>query len=142
MLKSAVSVIACDSSIEESEISEIRNIVENEIYFMGYELDATLKKNIDDIKLNGRNAVNQFLHEITSNDLNEHQELLLIEVLLKIILSDKKVEENELRFLHLAKSRLKTDEQTLIIKFPNQVDYLVDFNNYGQHEEFTNHINI
>jgi uncharacterized tellurite resistance protein B-like protein len=142
LFKSAVIAMACDGNIAEEEIAEIKNIVSNEIYFMGYELDAPLQINIDYLKQNGRNAVNQFLQEITSNDLNEHQELLLIEVLLKIILADTKIEENELRFLHLAKSRLKTDEQTLIIKFPHQVDYLVDFNNYGQHEEFTNHINI
>ena len=68
--------------------------------------------------------------------------MLLIEVLLKIIQADTKVEENELRFLHLAKSKLKTDEQTLIVKFPHQIDYLIDFNNYGLHEEFTNDIKL
>uniref|UniRef100_UPI0023F24717 hypothetical protein n=1 Tax=Flavobacterium filum TaxID=370974 RepID=UPI0023F24717 len=106
LFKSAVIAMACDGNIAEEEIAEIKNIVLNEIYFMGYEMDTPLQKNIDNIKLNGRNAVNQFLQEITSNDLNEHQELLLIEVLLKIILADTKIEENELRFLHLAKSRL------------------------------------
>lgn len=142
LFKSAVIAMACDGHIAEQEINEIKSLVLNEIYFMGYEYEEPLQRNIAAIKINGKNIVNQFLQEITANELNEHQELLLIEVLLKIIQADAKVEENELRFLHLAKSKLKTDEQTLIIKFPHQIDYLIDFNNYGSHEEFTNNITI
>lgn len=142
LFKSAVIAMACDGDIAEEEINEIKNIVSNEIYFMGYDFEVQLQKNIEAIKINGKNAVNLFLQEIANNDLNEHQELLLIEVLLKIIQADTKVEENELRFLHLAKSKLKTDEQTLIVKFPHQIDYLIDFNNFGLHEEFTNDIKL
>lgn len=142
LFKSAVIAMACDGNISEEEINEIKNIVANEIYFMGYEYQEPLQRNIEEIKINGRNSVNQFLQEITTNDLTESQELLLVEVLLKIIQADAKVEENELRFLHLAKSKLKTDEQTLIIKFPHQIDYLIDFNRYGLQEEFTNEISI
>lgn len=142
LFKSAVIAMACDGNIAEEEIDEIKSIVANEIYFMGYEFEEPLQKNIEAIKSNGKNAVNQFLQELTNNELNEHQELLLIEVLLKIILADEKIEENELRFLHLAKSKIRTDEQTLIVKFPHHIDYLIDFNNYGQHEEFTNEINF
>jgi uncharacterized tellurite resistance protein B-like protein len=142
LFKSAVMAMACDGDIVEEEINEIKKIVSNEIYFMGYDFEEPLKSNIENIKVNGKNAINQYLQEIVTNELNEHQEILLVEVLLRMIQADAKVEESELRFLHLAKSRLKTDEQTLIIKFPYQVDYLVDFNNYGQHEEFTNNINI
>lgn len=142
LFKSAVIAMACDGNIAEEEINEIKNIVANEIYFMGYEFEEPLQKNVEEIKINGKNAVNQFLQEITNNDLTEIQELLLVEVLLKIIQADAKVEENELRFLHLTKSKLKTDEQTFIIKFPHQIDYLMDFNNYGLHGEFTNDIKI
>lgn len=142
LFRSAVIAMACDGNIAEEEINEIKNIVANEIYFMGYEFEEPLQKNIETIKINGKNAVNQFLQEITTKDLSEHQELLLIEVLLKIIQADSKVEENELKFLHLAKSKLKTDEQTLIVKFPHQIDYLMDFNNYGLHEEFTSDISL
>ena len=142
LFKSAVMAMACDGNIAEEEITEIKNIVANEIYFMGYDFEEPLKKNIDNIKTNGKNAINQYLQEIVSNDLNEHQEILLIEVILKIILADEKVEESEIKFLQMAKSKLKTDEQTLIVKFPNQIDYLMDFNNYGLHEEFTNEISI
>lgn len=142
LFKSAVMAMACDGDIAEAEISEIRNIVANEIYFMGYDFEEPLKSNTENIKANGKNAINQYLQEIVTSDLSDHQEILLIEVLLRMILADGKVDESELKFLQMAKSKLKTDEQTLIMKFPHQIDYLMDFNNYGSHEEFTNEISI
>lgn len=142
LFKSAVMAMACDGDIAEEEITEIKNIVANEIYFMGYDFEEPLKTNIENIKANGKNAINQYLQEIVSNDLNEHQEILVIEVILRMIQTDQKVEESEIKFLQLVKSKLKIDEQTLIVKFPKQIDYLIDSNNYGLHEEFTNEISI
>ena len=142
LFKSAVMAMACDGNIAEAEINEIRNIVANEIYFMGYDFEEPLKSNTENIKANGKNAINQYLQEIVTSDLNDHQEILLIEVLLRMMLADGKIDESELKFLHMAKSKLKTDEQTLIVKFPHQIDYLMDFNNYGSHKEFTNEISI
>lgn len=142
LFKSAIMAMACDGDIADEEVNEIKQIVANEIYFMGYDFEEPLKSNIEYIKLNGKNAINQYLQEIATNELNENQEILLVEVLLKMIQADAKVEESELKFLQMAKSKLKTDEQTLIVKFPHQIEYLMDFNNYGLHEEFTNEISI
>lgn len=140
LFKSAVMAMACDGDIAEAEIEEIKSIVANEIYFMGYDFDEPLKNNIENIKANGKGAINQYLQEIGTNNLNEQQEILLIEVLLRIIEADNDVQNTELKFLQLAKAKLKIDEQTLIVKFPKQIDYLLDFHNYGLHQEFTDEL--
>jgi uncharacterized tellurite resistance protein B-like protein len=140
LLKSAVMAMACDGDIAETEIDEIKNIVAHEIYFMGYDFEEPLKKNIDNIKVNGRVAINQYLQEIETNNLNEHQEILLIEVLLRIIEADNHVQSSELKFLQMAKAKLKVDEQTLIVKFPKQIVHLLGFHNYGLHQEFTDEL--
>ena len=77
--------MACDGDIADEEVNEIKQIVANEIYFMGYDFEEPLKSNIEYIKLNGKNAINQYLQEIATNELNENQEILLVEVLLKMI---------------------------------------------------------
>ena len=140
LLKTAVSVIACDGSIDEVEISAIRNIAENEIYFMGYDFEEPLENNLKYLKEMGSKAINEYLKDISKVDLNEHQELILIEVLIKAIESDEKVETNEIKFLQMVKSKLKTSEETIITKFPLQMHYLIDFQNYGLHEEFTDEL--
>jgi uncharacterized tellurite resistance protein B-like protein len=142
LFKSAVMAMACDGDIADTEIAEIKNIVANEIYFMGYDFEGPLKNNIDNIKANGKGAINQFLQEIETNNLSEHQEILLIEVLLRIIEADNDIQTSELKLLQMAKAKLKVDEQTLIVKFPKQIDYLLDFHNYGLHQEFTDEIKL
>lgn len=137
LLKSAVSVIACDGSIEESEISEIRNMAENEIYFMGFDFEEPLEETLKTVKEKGSIAINDYLKEVAAANLNDNQELLLIEVLIRAIESDEKVEPNEIKFLQMVKTKLKTSEETIITKFPKQINYLIDFHNYGLHEEFT-----
>jgi uncharacterized tellurite resistance protein B-like protein len=140
LLKSAVSVIACDGSVEESEISEIRNMAENEIYFMGYDFEKPLEETLKIIKEKGSSAINDYLKEVSVANLNDNQELLLIEVLIRAIESDEKVEQSEIKFLQMVKSKLKTSEETIITKFPKQMNYLIDFHNYGLHQEFTDEI--
>lgn len=136
LLKSAVSVIACDGSIEESEISEIRSMAENEIYFMGLDFEEPLEEILKNIKEKGSVAINDYLQELSVANLNDNQELLLIEVLIRAIESDKKVQPGEIKFLQMVKSKLKTSEATIISKFPKQMNYLIDFHNYGLHQEF------
>jgi uncharacterized tellurite resistance protein B-like protein len=140
LLKSAVSVIACDGSIDEKEILEIRSMAENEIYFMGYDFEESLETNLQTIKDKGKTAINDYFKELASADLNDNQELVLIEVLIRAIESDQKVEPNEVKFIQMVKSKLKTSEETIITKFPKQINYLIDFHNYGLHEEFTDEL--
>jgi uncharacterized tellurite resistance protein B-like protein len=140
LLKSAISVMACDGSIDDSEIAEIRNMAENEIYFMGFDFEESFDKNLNYIKQNGKKAINEYLDELSDHDLNSKQELLLIEVLIRTIESDNKIEDSEIKFLQMVKSKLSVSEETIITQFPQQMKYLIDFHNFGLHKEFTDEI--
>jgi len=142
LLKSAIAMMACDGSIDNEEIAEIENMVTNEIYFMGFDYGKPFEDNLNYIKSNGKKAINAYLDELSSLDLNDKQELRLIEVLIRTIESDKKVENNEIKFLQLVKSKLKITEETIITKFPKQMSHLVDSNNYGLSEKFLDEINF
>lgn len=140
LLKSAISVMACDGSIDESEIEEIKNMADNEIYFMGFDIEESFEKSLNYIKQNGKAAINEYLNELCQLKLTEKQELLLIEVLIRTIESDNKIEASEVKFLQLVKSKLGISEETIITQFPKQMNYLIDFENYGLNEEFTDEI--
>jgi len=140
LLKSAISVMACDGSIDESEIVEIKNMADNEIYFMGYDIEEPFETILSYIKQDGKKAINEYLNELDQLNLNEKQELLLIEVLIRTIESDNKIEDSEIKFLQMIKSKLGISEETIITQFPKQMKYLIDFQNYGLQEEFTDEI--
>ena len=136
LFQSAVMAMACDGDIATSEIEELKKIVANEIYFMGYDFEEPLKVYIENIKANGKIAINDYLQSIESLELSENQEVLLIEVLLRIIEADSDIQISEIKFLQMAKAKLKLDEETLIMKFPNHIDLLLDIQNYGLDKEF------
>jgi uncharacterized tellurite resistance protein B-like protein len=142
LFQSAVSAMAVDGEIHDKEIEEIKSIVKSTAYFLDFEFEKELEDNISNIKRNGKEAINQYLLMLSSSQLNEKQEVILIEVLLRMMEADNSFEDNEVKFLHMVKSKLKTSEEVLVMKFPKQVDYLMDFNNYGSISTFDNDITI
>jgi len=136
LFQSAVSAMAIDGEIHNSEVEEIETIVKHTAYFLDLDFDTELEVNIRNIKANGKDAINHYLKSFSDLDLSEKQEVILIEILLRIIEADQRIERNEIKFLQMVKSKLKISEEALIIKFPKQVDYLIDFNNYGSQSIF------
>ena len=142
LLKAAISMTACDGSVDEAEINEVKLMLQNEIYFMGFENENLLDEYLEDIIKSGKKSINYFLEQLGESDLNTNQEFNLLEVLIRTIESDDKIEENELKFLHLVKSKLNISEEDIITQFPKHMKYLIDLNNYGSLREFSEEINI
>lgn len=142
LFKSAVSVMAVDGEIHEDEIKEIKSLANSTAYFIDFEVDKELAENLNEIKKNGKDSINGLLKLLEKQDLSFKQETILIDVLIRVIEADKRIDENEIRFLHLIKSKLKTTEEDLVAKFPKQVSYLVDIRNYGMAKTFDVDINI
>ena len=125
LFKSAVCVMACDGEIHDDEIKEIEIISNKTQYFKALDCNSELKTILDDIKDNGRKVIFNYLDSLSTLDLNTVQELLLLEVIMRIISADKKVDENEVRFLKLVKAKLKVHDELIKERF-GVVDYLFD----------------
>lgn len=130
LLKAAIYLIACDGHIDEDEISELRRIVETEIYFMGYDFEDSFTRNLKNLEDKGVEEINGFLRNVESVILTENQEIFLIEVLIRVLESDKNIEQNEITFIQTVKSKLKVSDNILIAKFPKQMNYLIDISDY------------
>lgn len=136
LFQSAIFAMAIDGEIHDTEIEEIKSVVKHTAYFLDFEFEKELEVNISKIRENGKNAINQYLQSLSNSDLNEKQEVILMEILLRIIEADQRIERNEIKFLQMVKSKLKTTEETFVMKFPKHVDYIIDFNNYGSQTIF------
>ena len=86
LFRSAVTTIAVDGEIHNSEIEEIKSIVNSTAYFLDFEYEQVLKEIITDISLKGKEAVNEYLITLSESDLSEQQKIILLEV----VLSDQK----------------------------------------------------
>lgn len=142
LFHSAFSMMVIDGNIHENEKEELLSIVSNTPYFFDFEFENNFENNLSLVKREGKNSINNLLKEISNSDLNDKQELILIEVLLKMVDSDQEVNDNEIKFLHLIKSKLKINEETLILKFPKQIEYLLDFNKFGNLSSFDSDIKL
>lgn len=140
LLKAAVSSIACDGHIDEREIQEFKHIAENEIYFIGYEYAEELNSYLDYIKKNGINAINEVLIELENPKINPNQKLLLLEVIIRVIEADEKVEPNEIKFMQLVKKNLQLSDELVITKFPKYINYFLNFEVGELKFEFKEHI--
>ena len=140
LFRTAVIAMACDGDIADSEIQMIKDLAKKDIYLIGLDFENLLISSVEDIKLNGKALVNSFLIELNDKQFNDSQKLKLIDICLSIINADSTVEESELVFLHLVIDRLKIDQETLIVEFPNNINQLLNGKYFGMSSEFTDEI--
>ncbi|MGB5069777.1 MAG: hypothetical protein WBO28_02390 [Flavobacteriales bacterium] len=142
LFQSAVSAMAVDGEIHNTEIEELKSIVKSTAYFLDFDFEKELEENVSNIKKNGKEAINQYLLLLSTSDLSAKQEIILMEIVLRMLEADQKFDSNEIKFLQMVKAKIKTSEEVLVMKFPKQIDYLMDFNNYGSTTSFDSDITI
>ena len=113
--------MACDGHIDEQEIEEIKKMDKNTTYFGDVDLTDELDALLKDLKLHGKKVVNDLFQELRDTELDPVQELLLLEVALRIIHADEKIRDNELKFLKLLRGRLAVFDEIIIERFGKNV---------------------
>lgn len=131
LFKGAFSVMACDGEVAESEVAEMKELLSNSPYFDGLDYEVELKLAFSDIKENGLKSIQSFFQTLETSDFSERQELQILEVLIRMVQADNKVDENELVFMHNVKKRLKQlSDEKIIVHFPRHIDLLLDFGQF------------
>ncbi|WKZ66577.1 MAG: TerB family tellurite resistance protein [Flavobacteriales bacterium] len=126
LLRTAVTALACDGNIDQAEVDAVKQMAENEIYFLGYEYQQPFDVFLETIKARGRAAVEEYLSELKQAPLNNRQKLLLVEVLIRVIDADDQWAQNEKAFLHMAIGQMQIPLEDLIAGFPKHADVLSD----------------
>jgi|AntAceMinimDraft_9_1070365.scaffolds.fasta_scaffold29516_2 uncharacterized tellurite resistance protein B-like protein len=123
LFNTAICVMACDGEIHDREIQELKLIAKNTPYFkdLDYqtELDTIMKK----IK-NNTNIMKQYFEEIKAVELSPVQELLILEVVLRMMYADNRIDENEVKLIRIIKSYLKIPDQIIFERF-GKIDFLI-----------------
>ncbi len=132
LFKGAFSVMACDGEIAESEVAEMKEMLTNSPYFDSLDHETELKLAFTDLKQNGSKSIQMFFQTLESSDMSERQELQMVEVLVRMVQADNKVDDNELVFMHNVKNRLKKlSDEKLIVHFPRHIDILLDLGKFS-----------
>jgi len=125
LFKTAFCCIACDGHIDDREVAEMKYLDKNTSYFGDTDLSQELDALIEDLKSKGKHIVFELFEQIKNSDISFVQELLLLEITFRLIHSDKKIDENEVKFLKLLRTYLKVYDEIIIDRF-GSVELLFD----------------
>jgi len=78
----------------------------------------------------------ELFDDLKNHDLDIVQELIILEVALRIINADKKQDENEIKFIHLLRSKLRLHDETILERFgPLEILHTHEYASHVKGEE-------
>lgn len=117
LFKVAFCAMACDGEIQKEEIEELKIMDKKTSYFAEINLSDELKQLIENFKEKGTKVIEELFVSLRETQLNPIQELLVLEVALRIINADNIHDENEVKFIHLLRSKLELHDETINDRF-------------------------
>jgi hypothetical protein len=124
LFRTAFCVMACDGHIDNLEIDEIKKLAATTSFFKKINVEEELHRLLQSVRLEGRNIFTKFLDELGERDCDVVQELMVLEIVLRMIYVDTKLEINELKLTHLIRSKLKVADEVIFQRF-GAVDVLL-----------------
>lgn len=124
-LKTAFCCMACDGDIASEELELIKIFASNSDLFLNLDIESKLNEYVADINLRGMSFLSAYLKDISNADLTESQELNLVEIAIRMIEADNKVEYSEISFFKKIRSYLRISDNAILGKLPNKEDYLL-----------------
>jgi len=117
LFKVAFCTMACDGHIDDREIEELKIMDKKTSFFEAVDLSNELQELITSLKKKGTKVIEELFIKLRETKLNPIQELLILEVALRIINADDKHDENEMKFIHLLRSKLEISDEIIHDRF-------------------------
>jgi hypothetical protein len=147
LFKVAFCAMACDGEIQKEEIEELKFMDKNTSYFADIDLSNELTQLVNDFESKGTKVIEELFELLRTTKLNPIQELLVLEIALRIINADNVIDENEVKFINFLRSKLEVYDEIIIDRF-GELDILYT-NEYSknkftleQEKEFTENIEL
>jgi len=117
LFKVAFCTMVCDGHIDESEIDEIKLMGTSTPFFLDIDLSEELSKLTSELDKKGTQVINDLCKTLKDNILNPIQELIILEVALRVINADHIHDENEINFINLIRAQLKLHNEEIVGRF-------------------------
>ena len=120
----ACSAVACDGHIDEREIKELQRIEKSTAYFRDINLSRKLEIFVERFQKNPDSTIEEILNKLKASILNPVEEMLILEIVLRLIYADVKIDEKEITFLQSIRSRLSIDDELVTERF-GEIEFLI-----------------
>lgn len=136
LFMTAVYSMACDGEIHEKEIKALNEIASETPYFKDINHENLLKKHVEKLKKSGKEVLKKYFNTLKNQDFNASEEMLILEVMIRIIQADLKLDENEERFIYFVRRSLAISDEIIKYRFGNRrYLFLSEYDSLGNIKE-------
>jgi uncharacterized tellurite resistance protein B-like protein len=124
LLKTAFCCMACDGEIASEEVALIKSICKKTPALQLVDFETEINQFITDINVNSKGFLSDFFKTIEQNapDLTEQEEFDLINIAVKVIKADNKIEYSEIKFFKAIRYCFKVNDDRVISHFSKSVE--------------------
>lgn len=124
-LKTIFCCMACDGDIAKEEISLVKEVTSLQDDFRNMDVETMINEYVTLINADGTMFLKKYLKELEQQKLSYEEQIRIVDLAMKTILADNRVEYSEVKFFKKIRSRLSlTDEQILAV-YPDMEDFLL-----------------
>jgi hypothetical protein len=128
----ACCTMACDFDIDEKETQELHSIDKSTAYFKSIDLSMQLEDFLADITGNETEGIkelvekriNELVERIKDAILSPVEELLILEIILRLMYADTVIHENETKLLNSVRHELSLSDEVITDRF-GKIDMLI-----------------
>lgn len=124
-LKTMFCCMACDGDIAPEEIKMVKAIAMQIPILKGFDIESILNTYVSAINQNGSLFLRKYLNELPEEDLTQEEELKVIELSIKMIEADSRIEYSEVKFFKKIRSRLSVSDEQILAQHPDKEDFLL-----------------
>lgn len=126
LLKTAFSFMTCDGHIADNEVALIRKMAEEDKAFGEIDIDNELDFLIEVINTMGMGFLKDYFKVLKNAQLKQEQELKLIDIAVRTLYADNRVDYNEIKFFRIFRSLLSVTDAQIYQQNPQLADEFLE----------------
>ncbi len=124
-LKTLFCCMACDGEIAKAEVEMVKHLSSEYDIFSNIEIESYLNKWITAINENGTVFLKNYLNELSNVNLSLSEQLFIVDLAIKTIEADERIEYSEIKFFKKIRNRLSITDEEILRKYPDKEDFLL-----------------
>lgn len=124
-LKTIFCCMACDGEIAKEEVEMIKHLSSEYNIFSNIEIGLYINKWITIINENGKAFLSNYLNELSKAKLTSSEQLFIIDLAIKTIEADKRIEYSEIKFFKKLRNHLSVSDEEILRLHPDKEEFLL-----------------
>jgi len=123
-LQTAFCCMACDGEIAPEEVELIKSICKQTLSLQNIDFDVKINIFVTDINADSQQFLTEFIKTLKNRvpELTEQEEFELIDVAIKVIKADNRIEYSEIKFFKTIRYCLKVSDDTIMAHFSDSIE--------------------